>query len=47
MCLNPTEKERYIRHLILNGFGEVGKDKMKVGSVLVIGDSGLGWMVML
>lgn len=40
--LSKAEKERYNRHLILNGFGEEAQLKLKKASVLVIGAGGLG-----
>lgn len=42
MNLSETEKERYSRHLCLNGFGENGQLKLQIGKVLVIGAGGLG-----
>lgn len=40
--LTNEQKERYARHLILEGFGEAGQEKLSLGSVLVIGAGGLG-----
>lgn len=40
--LSQTEKERYSRHLIINGFGEENQEKLKYSRVLVIGAGGLG-----
>lgn len=40
--LSKAEKERYNRHLILNGFGESAQEKLKNASVLVVGTGGLG-----
>jgi sulfur-carrier protein adenylyltransferase/sulfurtransferase len=40
--LTPSERARYARHLILPEVGEAGQEKLKAGSVLVIGAGGLG-----
>jgi molybdopterin/thiamine biosynthesis adenylyltransferase/rhodanese-related sulfurtransferase len=40
--LTPTERVRYARHLTLPSFGEPGQEKLKAGSVLIIGAGGLG-----
>lgn len=40
--LTDEQKERYARHLILEGFGETGQERLSQGSVLVIGAGGLG-----
>lgn len=40
--LTVEQKERYARHLILEGVGEEGQQKLLGGSVLVIGAGGLG-----
>jgi len=40
--LTAEQRERYARHLMLEGLGEVGQQKMLRGSVLVIGAGGLG-----
>jgi len=40
--LTVEQKERYARHLILEGIGEEGQQKLLNGSVLVIGAGGLG-----
>ncbi len=40
--LTPNERERYSRHLILPDVGEVGQEKLKAASVLLIGAGGLG-----
>jgi adenylyltransferase/sulfurtransferase len=40
--LNPTERARYARHLILPEVGEAGQEKLKAGSVLIVGAGGLG-----
>lgn len=37
-----SEKDRYSRHFILEGFGEAAQLKLKQGKVLVIGAGGLG-----
>src|SRR5258708_40322598 len=40
--LTPSERSRYARHLILPEVGEAGQEKLKAGSVLVVGAGGLG-----
>ena len=40
--LNPEQRERYARHLVLPGVGEEGQDKLLKSSVLVVGAGGLG-----
>lgn len=40
--LTATQKERYARHLMLEGVGEEGQEKLLAGSVLVVGAGGLG-----
>ena len=40
--LSKEEKERYSRHLILEGFGEEAQLKLKEAKVLVVGAGGLG-----
>lgn len=40
--LSDKEKERYNRHLILNGFGVEAQEKLKRAKVLVVGAGGLG-----
>jgi len=40
--LNSDERERYKRHLSLEGFGEEGQIRLKNSSVLFIGAGGLG-----
>jgi len=40
--LNPEEKERYSRQLILDGFGAEAQEKLKQAKVLVVGAGGLG-----
>lgn len=40
--LSATQKERYARHLMLEGIGEAGQERLLAGSVLVIGAGGLG-----
>lgn len=42
MELTQTEKERYDRHLRINGFGAEAQEKLKSAKVLVIGAGGLG-----
>ena len=45
--LSPSERARYSRHLLLPEIGEAGQEKLKAGSVLVIGAGGLGSPVAL
>lgn len=45
--LTDEEKVRYARHLSLPGFGEEAQERLKNGSVLVIGAGGLGSPVLL
>lgn len=40
--MNPSERVRYARHLTLPQFGEEGQEKLKAGSVLIVGAGGLG-----
>jgi molybdopterin/thiamine biosynthesis adenylyltransferase len=40
--LTATQQDRYARHLILEGVGEQGQERLLAGSVLVIGAGGLG-----
>jgi sulfur-carrier protein adenylyltransferase/sulfurtransferase len=40
--LTPSERARYARHLILPEVGEAGQEKLKAGSVLIVGAGGLG-----
>ncbi|HXK23918.1 MAG TPA: molybdopterin-synthase adenylyltransferase MoeB [Myxococcota bacterium] len=40
--LGPEQLERYKRHLLLDGVGPEGQEKLLAGSVLVIGAGGLG-----
>jgi adenylyltransferase/sulfurtransferase len=40
--VNPSERLRYARHLSLPNFGEEGQEKLKRGSVLIVGAGGLG-----
>lgn len=45
--LTAEQQERYARHLILEGVGVEGQEKLLSGSVLVIGAGGLGSPVLL
>ena len=47
MNFTPDELARYARHLSLAGFGPVAQEKLKHGSVLVIGAGGLGCPALL
>ena len=40
--LGPEQLERYKRHLLLDGVGPTGQERLLAGSVLVIGAGGLG-----
>jgi len=40
--LTPSERVRYARHLSLPQFGADGQEKLKAGSVLIVGAGGLG-----
>jgi adenylyltransferase/sulfurtransferase len=42
MALSPEEIERYARHIVLQGVGGPGQQKLKAARVLVIGAGGLG-----
>ncbi len=46
MSLTDQEKNRYSRHILLNGVGEEGQEKLKAAKVLVIGAGGLGCPVL-
>jgi adenylyltransferase/sulfurtransferase len=47
MNLRDDERARYGRHLIIPEIGERGQEKLKRGSVLVVGAGGLGSPVLL
>ena len=47
MNFTPDELARYARHLSLAGFGPAAQEKLKHGSVLVIGAGGLGCPALL
>jgi adenylyltransferase/sulfurtransferase len=47
MSFTPEEIARYQRHLSLSGFGPEAQEKLKRGSVLVIGAGGLGCPTLL
>lgn len=47
MALSPQEISRYQRHLSLAGFGPAAQERLKGGSVLVIGAGGLGCPALL
>jgi sulfur-carrier protein adenylyltransferase/sulfurtransferase len=40
--LSPQERDRYARHLALDGFGAAGQSRLRAASVLIIGAGGLG-----
>ncbi len=42
MALSPEEIERYARHIVLQGVGGPGQQKLKAARVLVVGAGGLG-----
>lgn len=42
MMLSGLEKERYARHIVLDGVGEIGQRKLKKARVLIVGVGGLG-----
>jgi adenylyltransferase/sulfurtransferase len=42
MPLSPDERERYARHLSLPQVGAAGQERLRAGSVLIIGLGGLG-----
>jgi molybdopterin/thiamine biosynthesis adenylyltransferase/rhodanese-related sulfurtransferase len=44
---SPEENKRYSRHYVLPGFGKEGQERLKSGSVLVVGSGGLGSPVLM
>ena len=42
MSLSDTELERYARHIVLPRFGGAGQQKLRAGSIAVIGAGGIG-----
>jgi molybdopterin/thiamine biosynthesis adenylyltransferase len=42
MSLRDDERERYARHLVIPDIGEGGQERLRSGSVLVVGAGGLG-----
>lgn len=42
MTLSTIEKDRFSRHLLINGFAEENQQKLKSARILVIGAGGLG-----
>jgi adenylyltransferase/sulfurtransferase len=46
MQFTSDENIRYSRHFVLPGFGKEGQEKLKAGSVLVVGAGGLGTPVL-
>src|SRR5277367_4638740 len=47
MALSKDEIARYQRHLSLPGFGPAAQERLKAGSVLVVGAGGLGCPALL
>jgi len=47
VTLDPEERERYARHLVIPELGEEGQAKLAAASVLVVGTGGLGSPVLL
>ena len=47
MELTSTQKQRYNRHLILDGFGKEGQQRLLQSKVLIVGAGGLGSPVSL
>ena len=45
--LNPSELERYARHIVLRDVGGPGQAKLKAARVLVVGAGGLGAPVLM
>lgn len=45
--LSRLEKERYLRHIMLEDVGEEGQLKLLKSSVLVVGAGGLGSAVLM
>lgn len=46
IMLTEQEKQRYLRHILLEEIGEKGQEKLKAAKVLVIGAGGLGCPVL-
>jgi len=42
MRLTQRDKERYLRQMVIEGFGERGQEKLKEATVAVLGQGGLG-----
>ena len=42
MGLSNTQKQRYSRHLLLDGFGQAAQERLLQSKVLIVGTGGLG-----
>lgn len=42
MIFTPEERQRYVRHLDLPGFGSAAQERLRAGRVMVVGCGGLG-----